>query len=157
MVSTIYGRPRTTLDIDVIIDDTNEKINNLQNILRKNGFDLYQNEILKTIHEHSHCSIFHKNFPFRIDLQGVYSPLDERAIQNREKRLFLNYEAFVEKAEDLVIAKLVYGSHQDLEDAKVVIFRQKEKLDMDYLQVHTEKEQVEEKLTQILKDLEQGY
>lgn len=150
LASTIYGRPRTTLDIDMIIDDTNENIYNLENVLRENGFDFNQDEIIIAIQERSHCSIFHTSFPFRIYIQGTYSSLDERSVKNREKRIILRHEAFVEKPEDLIIAKLVYGSQQDLEDVKAIIIRQKRKLDKNYLELIAEKEQIKEKLDKIL-------
>jgi len=153
LVATIFGRLRTTIDIDVIIDNHEENIIRLQRVLKNNKFDFTENEILVAIKERSHCSIFHKEFPFRIDLQGIYSPLDERSIQNRIKMIILGQQTFVEKPEDLIVAKLVYGSQQDLDDVKAIVLRQKRDLDMDYIHSFAIKEGVLDKFDLVLKEL----
>ncbi|MFW9915579.1 MAG: DUF6036 family nucleotidyltransferase [Candidatus Thorarchaeota archaeon] len=153
LAATIFGRPRTTMDIDVIIENNEESIKKLQITLRKDGFDFNEDEILIAINEKSHCSIFHNNFPFRIDLQGIYSPLDERSFQHRIEMSILDLETFIEKPEDLIVAKLVYGSQRDLEDAKGIFLRQGDKLDLEYIRIFAAKEGVNNKLDQILEEI----
>ncbi|MFX0066461.1 MAG: DUF6036 family nucleotidyltransferase [Candidatus Hermodarchaeota archaeon] len=152
LAATIFGRPRTTLDVDIIIEHDQGKIQKLQEQLKNNGFIFGENEIQIALQERSHCSIFLKDFPYRIDLKGIYSSLDERSMQNRIKEIILNETVFVEKPEDLIIEKLVYGSQLDLEDVKAIILRQGDKLDLEYVRYFAVKEQVEDELNQILEE-----
>ncbi|MFX1537253.1 MAG: DUF6036 family nucleotidyltransferase [Promethearchaeota archaeon] len=153
LAATIFGRPRTTLDVDIIIEHDQKKIQKLQELLKNNGFIFGENKIQIALQKRSQCSIFLREFPYRLDLKGIYSPLDERSMQNRVKQIILNETVFVEKPEDLIVAKLVYGSQLDLEDAKAIILRQEEKLDVEYVCYYVVKEQVEDLLSQILEEI----
>ena len=59
VVVTIHGRPRSTMDVDLIISGNNEElIIILEQCLREEGFNVPPNEILTAIREEAHCSIF---------------------------------------------------------------------------------------------------
>lgn len=151
LAAILYGRPRTTIDVDIIVDYTSaDEINRLENILKEKGFSLQINEILEVIKDKSHCSIFLKDYVYRIDLQGAYSSLDIRAIENRLLMKIYNLETYIEKIEDIIIDKLVYGSPQDYEDIIAIVIRQKDKLDLEYLKSVALIENVEKELRQIL-------
>ncbi len=152
VAASIFGRPRTTMDIDVIIENDKDGITKIQRVLKKNGFEFGENEIQIAIEEKSHCSIYFRDYPYRIDLQGVYSALDRRSMENQIVEIVFEEKMSVEKPEDLIIAKLVYGSSQDLEDAQAIILRQGEKLDLEYIRIFAEKEQVLQDFEQILQD-----
>jgi len=151
LAAILYGRPRTTIDVDIIVDYTSDdEIYRLENILKEQGFSLQPNEILDSIKDKSHCSIFLEDYVYRIDLQGVYSSLDIRAIENRLLMKIYNLDTYIEKIEDVIIGKLVYGSPQDNEDIFAIIIRQKDKIDLEYLKSVARIEKVEKELKQIL-------
>ena len=58
--------------------------------------------------------------------------------------------AYVKKVEDLIIAKLIYKSQQDLEDAFSIVKRQQAGLDMIYLSKIAELEGLEDQLNNLL-------
>jgi len=149
LVTIIYGRPRTTMDIDIIISQKdNFKI--LEKTFKANGFDIAENEIKIALEETSHCTIFHDTYPYRIDLQGIYSGLDKIAFDNKEKRKALGISLMIEKIEDAIIGKLVYGSQQDLEDAKSILENQKEKIDLKYLNNYAKELGLSDKLRKLI-------
>lgn len=150
LITIIYGRPRTTMDIDIIIENPKKNFKTLEDVFQKNGFVIIENEIKTAVDENSHCSIFHTEFPYRIDLQGIYSTLDRIAFENREKRDVLGITIMLEKIEDAIIGKLVYGSQQDLEDAKSMFERQKNNINLDYLEKYASNLGLSEKLSHLI-------
>jgi len=62
-------------------------------------------------------------------------------------------EAWIESPEDLIIAKLVYGSSQDLEDNLAILIRQKSKLNTDYLRRQATKNKVSSKLRKLFESI----
>lgn len=150
IASIVWGRPRTTNDVDVIIKAPETKILSLADLLEKNGFVYGTRDISIAIEEKAIATILHEDFPYKIDIQGVYEPLDERALSNRLSLRVFNSEAYIEKPEDLIIAKLRYGSTMDFEDAKAILIRQNEKLDLEYLENISKQERLEEDIQNLL-------
>ncbi|MFX0206418.1 MAG: DUF6036 family nucleotidyltransferase [Candidatus Hodarchaeota archaeon] len=136
-----YGRPRLTVDIDVVIEKHEAKIDQLSKCLQNNGFDYGIDDIHIALEEESLATILHSNFPYKLDIQGAYTIISRNALENRIYQEVFETEdtkAFLQKPEDLIIAKLSYaGGHtdrnQDFEDAKSVLLRQFKHLNMQYL------------------------
>ena len=154
ITAIIYGRPRTTMNIDVIIDlkaSEKEKIENLVAIFSKFNLDVTAEEIVDALIEGSHFSVFDKLSPFRIDAKGINTKLDQIAIKNRRKITLFGLKTWIEAPEDLIVAKLIYGSPQDIEDALSVIINMKDELDIDYLTKRAQEENVYNMLTKIFR------
>ncbi|MFX0181433.1 MAG: hypothetical protein ACFE95_00015 [Candidatus Hodarchaeota archaeon] len=134
IASIVWGRPRTTMDVEVVIDATKVEIQSFARILEVNGFIYGTKDILVAIKENSIATILHEDFPYKIDIQGVYEPLNERTLSNRIFLKVFGQEAYVEKPEDLIIAKLRYDRSTDFDDAKAILIRQNTKLNYKYLE-----------------------
>lgn len=147
VAAIFYGRPRTTVDLDVVV--LIEEIEEFCKLLKKEGFEIKREEFEKLLEEKQHITIFLKNSPFRVDLKGIYSSLDEASLKRRRKVKIFEKNAWVESPEDLIVAKLVYGSTQDLEDVRAILLRQK-KLNWRYLKKRAREEKVFKKLEKIL-------
>ena len=154
IAAIFYGRPRTTLDLDVVILIKKEKVEDLCKNLIKNGFEVSLKEVKEVLKKKTHVSIFLKNSPYRIDLKGVYSSLDKASISKRRKIKIFGEETWIESPEDVIVAKLVYGSEQDLNDAKAIILNQK--LNKRYLFKRAKEENVFKKLKQLMEDKNEG-
>ena len=157
ITSSYYGRSRSTTDVDILIDDTPKKIHQLENTFKKHEFELSENEISEAVAEESHCSIFLNNCPFRVDISGNYSSVSSRALKNRLLLKIFTKEGYIQKAEDLIIGKLVYGkdgNSRDYEDALSVLIRQKDKLDFQYLRFFSAKEGVLGELEELIEKIE---
>jgi len=156
VAAIIYGRPRTTMDIDVIADlklSEKGKIKKLVNIFAKYDLDVTEKEIVSALKDKSHFSVFDKITPFRIDVTGVHTKLDKIALKNRRKTVLLDLETWIEAPEDLIVAKLVYGSPQDLEDVFSIITNLKDNLNMNYLTKRAKEENVYGILMKIIRKI----
>jgi uncharacterized protein (DUF1330 family) len=156
LVAIFYGRPRTTTDVDIIIDFDRTDPRKLGDSLKKESFDATLAEIQKALAEGSHFTVFDTQSPYRLDVQGVYKGLDEASFGRRRKGVLFGELAWIESPEDLIIAKLVYGSQQDLEDDLAILIRQKSRLDVDYLDRQAEKNKVSTTLKKLLKSVEES-
>jgi hypothetical protein len=65
----------------------------------------------------------------------------------------LNLETWIEAPEDLIIAKLIYGSPQDIEDVFSVIVNIRDHLDMNYLTKRAKEENVYDMLMEIFRKI----
>lgn len=148
IASIHWGRPRTTLDVDIILDASEEDITQLRLILENNRFNYGTKDILEAFAEQSLATILHNHFVYKIDLKGVYHPRDRRSLNNRISMAIFGQDTYLAKPEDLVIAKLVYGSSSDFDDSKAILLRQN--LNMAYLELIAEQEDVLEDLKQLI-------
>jgi precorrin-6B methylase 1 len=148
IAAIFYGRPRTTMDLDLIVLTKDEEIERLTNLLIENGFEVKVDEIRKALKEKTHATIFLKDSPYRIDLKGVYSSLDVASISKRRRVKLFGIPTWIERPEDVAIAKIVYGSETDLNDAKAILLRQK--LDKKYLFERAKDEKITDKLKKLI-------
>ena len=128
-----HGLPRTTEDIDILIFLERSKIKDFIKFLKANDFEVDEEDIESAFSEESHFTIFDDRSVFRIDVKGVYDDLDKDSFSRRKKIKFRNLRFYVNTAEDAIVAKLVFGSPRDLDDAKGIFERQKGNLDLNYL------------------------
>jgi len=130
----VWGRVRTTYVIDIIVDHKKLNIKNFIMFLETNELSAEENDLSQAFSERSHSTILVMEKPFfRIDLQGIYSDLDEEAIAKAKK---VNYKDQIIQfcsPENLIAHKLSFGSDRDLEDAEVIFIAQKSSLNMSYL------------------------
>ncbi len=129
-----YGNPRTTMDIDYVIQLSDEDIPVLIKFLQENGFFADEYDMRAALKEKSHCTVEDKETMFRLDIKGVYSEMDERALRNKRKIKFNDTAVYLASPEDTIANKLLFGREQDLEDALGIYVRQYDALDMDYLE-----------------------
>lgn len=59
---SVYGYPRSTQDIDIIIDHVQLDIHDFCEHLRGNGFIITEDEIGTAFREKSYATVFHKFF-----------------------------------------------------------------------------------------------
>jgi hypothetical protein len=150
LVAIFYGRPRTTSDIDIIVDFSKADSKRIERSLRKEGFEVSQSDIQRALAEKSHFTVFDAKSPYRLDIQGVYNALDESSFRGRRRSILFGEQAWVESPEDLIVAKLVYGSSQDLEDGLAIMIRQGPNLNGKYLGRQAAKNKVSSKLRKLI-------
>ena len=156
LVAIKYGRPRSTVDIDVIVKVDPKRRDRIEALIQ--AFTWHNLEIdivdLETrLLEGVHMSVFDNRSPYRIDLKSVRDKLDLTSLRNRRKTEIFGIETWIESPEDLIVAKLVYGGQQDEEDVLAVILAQKDNLRMSYLQEKAKEERVDEKLPALFEEL----
>ncbi len=148
-----YGRPRSTLDADIIVENNLEKIKLLEKCLVDSNFLVSENEIIEAVNERTHSSIFwNKDILLRLDIKTPTRLLEEEALINKRKIEVFGEEVFIQIPEEIIIAKLIYGSDQDHDDAYGMILRLKNQLDYNLLERLARREGVLEKLNILLEE-----
>lgn len=128
-----YGNPRTTMDIDYVIQLDDENIPVLIEFLQENGFHADESDMRAAFRERSHCTVEDKETMFRLDIKGVYSEMDERTLRNKRKVELNDIVLWIASPEDTIVNKLVFAREQDVKDALGILIRQYDALDIDYL------------------------
>jgi hypothetical protein len=152
VAAVYYGRPRTTSDCDVILSLSEEQLDGFVACLRKEGFRIREYDVREALREKSHFNAYLGTAPFRVDFSWRTGSLAEHGFDRARRVSLLGIRVHMESPEDVIIAKLVYGSPQDLEDAKAILAMQK-KLDGKYLARRAAEEGVKSKLGQLYKSI----
>ncbi len=121
--------------------------------LKENGFHADEYDMRAALKEKSHCTVEDKDTMFRLDIKGVYSEMDERALRNKRKVDLNDIAIWIATPEDTIVNKLVFAREQDIKDALGILVREYDTLDMDYLEKTTKSIGVND----ILKDLKKKY
>ncbi len=151
----VYGNPRTTVDLDLIVQMDEEDIEDFASYLRKEGFFCDPSDMREAFRNRTHFSAEEKGSLFRLDIKGVYDSGARRTLKNRKKVEYDGIIMYVASPEDTISHKLLYGSEQDIEDAESIYVRQDDKLDQDYLEKVCEEMGVGEELEEIKKETEE--
>ncbi|MBI4451604.1 hypothetical protein HY642_06535 [Candidatus Woesearchaeota archaeon] len=149
----IWGSPRTSQDIDIIIVIKEEDITRFARFCKKHHLSADEEEIKDALNEKSHVTVFDEESVYRLDVKGVYDELDRITFARRTKVHFRDFDLWVNTPEDSILAKLVYGSPQDLDDAKTMLLRQEGKLDLAYLKTQAQRFKVLQSLTVLMREL----
>ncbi len=130
----VWGRGRSTYDIDIILDQKILNISEFVNYLQDKELITSVRDLQEAFRELSHATIQAMESPvYRIDLKGVYSSLDRETIDTSKKITFKGQTIRFGSPESLIAHKLHFGSDRDLEDALVVFIAQENLLNLNYL------------------------
>ncbi len=129
----VWGAPRTSQDIDIIIHLKDDDIKKFADFCKNNKLSVDEEEIKQAFEERSHFTVFDDESTYRLDLKGIYNDFDRISFSRRRKVEFRDFVLWINSPEDCILAKLLFGSLQDLNDAKTILLRQKGKLDMRYV------------------------
>lgn len=149
-----WGSPRTSHDIDLMVA-LDQNIEKFVDFLKKNDFHVSVDEVKAALKEKSHFTVFDELSIFRLDVKGVYTEFDKDTLERRRKVKLYDQDIWVSSPEDLILAKINFGSEQDLNDARSVILRQKS-LDMNYLRKKARELGMYDKLVKLLKETEEN-
>ncbi|AWR98582.1 DUF6036 family nucleotidyltransferase [Metallosphaera hakonensis] len=120
LVAIHYGRNRLTQDIDVVIDI--QEMSRLASALKSEGFEFSDRDILEAFKERSRITLFlPEDVFFHVDLKFAEDELDYEVLKGRIRGELLGVPCWIESVEDIVSAKLVYGSSQDEEDVIAIL------------------------------------
>lgn len=151
-----YGRPRSTMDIDVIVKVNPKRMSHIETLIQaftRHELKINTLDLEKSLLEGAHIPVFDKRSPYRLDLKNVHDKLDFTSFSNRRINEIFSIETWLEPPENLIVAKLVYGEQQNEEDVLAVILTQKDSLKMSYLQERAKEERVNEKLRALFEEL----
>lgn len=145
-----YGRSRSTLDCDIILSLNEDELNSFCDCLKSKGFEIREYDVIMGFKEKSHFNAYLTGYPYRVDFSWKRGSLAEFSFKRAKEREVFGVKAIIEEPEDLIIAKLVYGSQQDFDDALAVLLEQRG-IDKKYLETRAEEEGVKDKLKELFK------
>lgn len=120
LIAIRYGRNRITQDIDVIVDT--DEVELLVSALKDKGFEFSERELLDAFKDRSRVTFFLLvNSFFHVDLKFAKDELDYEVLNGRVRGELLGIPCWIESVEDIIVAKLIYGSSQDEEDVIAIL------------------------------------
>lgn len=150
---SVWGNPRTTRDLDVIMVLKSEQLSMFLKELQEKGFSITREDIENALKERTHFTIFDTHSEYHVDAKGVYNEVDALTMKNRCSIRYEGHEMCVASAEDTVAHKLLFGGHQDSADAESILVRQPA-IDGEYLRELCEIMGVSEELEAMMRKVE---
>ncbi|MDH4214713.1 MAG: DUF6036 family nucleotidyltransferase [Candidatus Thorarchaeota archaeon] len=149
-----HGVPRTTVDIDIIMQMDDEQISTFVEFLNSRGFTSSATDIRVAFAENSHCTSFFKDTLLRLDIQGVNSVFDRLTLDRAIEVNLFGAPVRIGSIEDTFVNKILFQGEQDLRDALGILKRNSDVLDFEYIRSTCEMLGILKELEQFLKDYE---
>lgn len=131
MASDIWGRPRKTLDIDIVIHLSPEDYVNFLSKSAKHKFVFNYHNAIKQLQNMGMCRLSYGNY--HADFIMGYSDFEESIFKRKRKVKIFGRSVFVASPEDIILYKLLANRPIDQADITNIILTQGNKLDRTYL------------------------
>ena len=149
-----HGVPRTTVDIDLILQMEDEQISPFTEFLNSKGFAASATDIRAAFNEQSHSTSFFRDTLLRLDIQGINSDFDEMTLDRAILVDLFGTSVRIGSAEDALVNKILFQGEQDMRDALGILKRNHENLDFEYIRSTCRILGILDFLEQFLKDSE---
>ncbi len=128
-----HGVPRTTVDIDIILDIGEDEIKPFVEFLTSHGFVASVEDMEAALREGSLCTVFFKDSLLRLDIQGVNTEFDKLTLERAIRVDLFGSNIRLGSVEDTLINKILFQGEQDLRDALGIFSRKTGQLDLEYI------------------------
>ncbi len=130
---SIYALPRTTLDIDGVIDVEESSTPRFLEAAAKQGFQWDRKNPLKSIKELPFITLLHPSTGVYIDLFLAQNDFQRSAISRSRTVKVSDIQFEVMSPEDLILVKLISDRPRDTEDVRGILVENADNLDYAYL------------------------
>jgi hypothetical protein len=160
IASSLQGEPRTTHDVDIVVDINSSSVKELLKAFPSPDFYLDQQSIIEAINKKGMFNLIEVNTGDKIDFWLITDePFDRSRFSRKCIEEVMGIQLFVSTPEDTILAKLRWakrsgGSEKHFTDALRVYEVQHENLDMHYLRTWAKKLGVEKLLERLEKEAE---
>ncbi|MEW6026363.1 MAG: DUF6036 family nucleotidyltransferase [Planctomycetota bacterium] len=131
LASDVWGRPRKTLDIDIVVQIGPEKAESFLNLAEKYHFRFDYPTALKQITNMGMCRLFYGDY--HSDIIMGYSEFEQGVFDRKRKVRILGRDVWVASPEDVILYKLLSNRPIDQSDVENIVAAQGSKLDVGYL------------------------
>ncbi|MCX7045742.1 MAG: hypothetical protein NTX50_09705 [Candidatus Sumerlaeota bacterium] len=136
--SSFYGKPRTTQDIDIIIDGTSSQIESFLGKIEKD-FYVSRKMAMEALERRSMFNVIHLDSSWKVDLIFVKNrPYSLQEFARRTLRDYAGIAVFMVSAEDSILSKLEWAakgeSERQFRDAFNVAFALWDTIDKTYIE-----------------------
>ena len=145
VATSMQGKPRMTMDTDVVLILEKDRIEPLIQQMKEGGFSVTVNskpKIISRLRGGLPIKLRHKK-NFSVDLRIASYTLDKNAIRRARKYLLFDVKLPIASVEDLIVYKLARFDSVDQSDIESLIIRHRNKIDKIYL-VETTNKLIEE-------------
>lgn len=129
----LYGVPRLTEDIDITLGIDVDKAEKLKKIIKGLNFKIPKGVNENFIKETNVLVAIDKKSGIRIDFIFSYSSYEQECIKRARSVNIQGYKVRFSSCEDLIIHKIFAGRERDLEDTRIIIQKNFEKIDKNYI------------------------
>jgi len=137
IASTYYSAPRSTADLDVVIEATSEQLKQLVADLQASDYYAELDAALDALRHESFFNVIDNRTGWKVDLILRKSrPFDREEFRRRVPAKLFDIQLFVASPEDVILSKLEWsklGGSRQIEDVATVMTAQWESLDQAYL------------------------
>ena len=138
LASSLHGEPRTTLDIDLVIDPSRAQVDSVVNDLQARGYYVDLDAAREAVVERSQFNAIDPRSGWKVDLIiRKENPFSRSEFGRRQRRDLGGVEGDVATAEDVVLAKLAWAtigqSERQLRDVAGILRMTGNDLDHEYL------------------------
>jgi hypothetical protein len=152
LASSMYGIPRATNDVDIVIAPTRDQLLNVVQMFQRVGLNVHAESALNAYRNRSQFNVI--DFPKSLKVDLILQRDREFSIVEFKRRQTHEVEGIrltVATPEDVVIAKLEWAkigdSNRQLQDAAGILKMQRETLDFGYIEEWVEALQLHEQWT----------
>lgn len=133
----VWGRPRFTADIDIVIALKREKVNQFVQTLIKEGY-IDEDAVNEALKYESEFNFIDQDTGIKVDFWILKNNgFDRSRLKRRVAKKILNQKVYFTSPEDLILMKLLWyqqsGSTRQLEDIQSIMEILKNRLDLTYL------------------------
>lgn len=159
MATSLYGEPRFTNDIDIVVDLPRDRIEELLRQFPVEEFYLSEESVRRAVERRTQFNVIHPRSGLKVDLMIAADDPFDKSRFTRARRLHPapDYQATFAAPEDVVLKKMEYyrdgGSDKHLRDIAGVLQVGGSEIDRDYLSDWAERLGVSEIWRRILEDL----
>ena len=139
LASSLHGEPRTTLDIDLVVDPSRAQLDSVVKDLEARGYYVDLDAAREAVVERSQFNAIDPRSGWKIDLIiRKETPFARSEFGRRQRRDLGGVEGDVATAEDVVLAKLAWAkigqSERQLRDVAGILRMTGHDLDREYLE-----------------------
>lgn len=149
-----WGEPRTTSDVDVLVDLDPDAIDDLVDVLDGEGLEVEARDLRIAHEEGGHATVFSAEPGLHVDVRCVRTDAARTEIDDAVDVPLETGAIPVVRPEDLVAHKARFGAPQDLEDARSILARQWEAIDRDRLNRWAKRLDVQDEVQALLDEVE---
>lgn len=156
MAVSVWGRPRFTADIDIVVEISPKNIKLLAKELLAVDKDVYVSEeaMQEALERKGEFNFIHPQSQLKVDFWVIKNEFNKQELQRAVSKDMFGYKINFVSPEDLILSKLLWSkdleSFKQLEDIKSVL--KISKVDLDYVKKWAEKYGTIGVLNQLIKE-----
>jgi len=167
VAAIIRGKTRTTLDIDVIIEDDSSKIEQMLQALKEKEFDVLENQVHLAFNEGNPAQIFDENSILRLDIRIANTPDTKEILETATIEEYKGIKIKVASVEQILYGKILFlGDISDIPDSELLEYndvldiinvykRNASKIDMKWLEKKVQQKNLTKTLHRLMKIIKQ--